>query len=77
MNKEQILLDDENLENVSGGDLGSWQIIALGMLVLDAKQKGKTKEEFIGELKAKYENKNSDYYELLGYAYSMWDEIEA
>lgn len=78
MNKEEKkMLSDEDLSNVSGGDISDFEIILIGLLVVECQKAGMTKEEFMNEFKTRYQNKTHDYYELLGYAYSIWDDAEA
>ena len=66
-------LNDDLLDSVAGGDLGTVDKAILNVLVFDWKNRGLTFDQAIDELSQKMNVKDSDYFEMIGIIYTIWN----
>ena len=69
-------LDDNQLENVAGGQISDFNKVLLGLWVASAIKNGKTLEEVIADLEKMYPEKTPEYYEAVGMIYTTFSELK-
>ena len=76
MAEDNRKLDDNQLENVEGGQISDFNKVLLGLWVAAAIKEGKTLEEVIADFEKKYQEKTPEYYEAVGLIYTIYNELK-
>ena len=76
MAEDNKKLDDNQLENVAGGQISDTNKVLLGLWVAAAVKSGKTLEEVIADLGNLYQKGTPEYYEAVGMIYTTFSEIK-
>ena len=76
MAEDNKKLDDNQIENVAGGQISDFDKVLLGLWVASAIKAGKTLEEVIADFEKMYPEKTPEYYEAVGMIYAAFNEIK-